>query len=140
MILIICVFLGWQFQKQYILRTRHYTQLLDFCAYCKNQIAFLNSDRESIIHGYVSRKECILKQCFLGKKIGYLKDEENEEIHNFLNSIGSFAVEGELKNIDFYITIFTQKRNICFEEEKSKGVLCLKMGLLLGLLLCIVLL
>ncbi len=138
-ILCICGFLGRQFQKQYQLRTRHYAELLEFCAYCKNQISFLNVDKKSIFNAFLSKKETLIKNSVLGKKVGYLNCVEIQEIDSFLNAIGNFAVEGELKNIEYFKENFSLKHDLCEKEEKTKGVLCFKMGWLLGLLLCIVL-
>ena len=57
----------------------------------------------------------------------------------FVESIGSFAVEGELKNIEYYVNIFSLKKSECEKDEKAKGDLCFKLGWLIGILLCIVL-
>lgn len=96
-------------------------------------------DKKSIFDGFVSKKETLIKNSLLGKKVGYLRNEEVIEIEGFVNAIGSFAVDGELKNIEYYKEVFSLKHDLCEKEEKSKGQLCFKMGWLVGLLLCIVL-
>lgn len=139
LILFICTFIGWQIKRQYVLKTRHYAELLEFCVYCKNQISFLNTDRHGILSGFISKRESVIKESILGNNVGYLKSEDNDEINNFLKSIGTFAIDGEIKNIDYYIEIFTLKRENAAREEKTKGELCFKLSLLFGLLICIVL-
>ena len=131
--------MGWQFQKYYKNRTKIYSDLIEFCVYCKNQISFLNNDKQNLISSFLSKRESLISETLYGKNQRNLNEEENGEIIQFINNIGKFDVEGELQNIEYYSSLFMLKKEKCQKEESTIGVMCLKLGWLLGLLLCIVL-
>lgn len=153
----LCGYVGLGFGKIYKNKILFYEEYKNFCELLKNEISFLKTDLISII------SKCKYKSCFkdvlsfyenslknnadfeiekLCNKISkniFLDEEDKRLINNLFIDLGLIGYDEQLKKINWCGEEISKK----MEKYKSKSdkfiPLCNKMGFLVGLLVCIVL-
>ena len=152
-----CGFLGINVSKTYTEKYNFYKELLALCKSLKNDISFLKTDILSIIekNNFKSKLVYILEDIKkLLKSNTILKKNEILNIlenYNFLSEqdknclvsifcdIGTLGYDEELAKIEYNITT-VQNLTDDYKQNKLKfATLSKKMGFLVGLLVCIVL-
>jgi len=122
-----------------------YKNLIDFCDYSLLEIKFNKANFRKIIERYLKNCNFEVKNylnAYLERKTyssKVLKTEENIVIANFLSSIGTKDVDGEVDNLNKYKEFFKLSFEKAQEEEKKRGITSLKISIVLGLLFAIIL-
>lgn len=151
-------YVGIEISKTYIKKQEFYENLLNFCNLLLAEIGFLKNDLISICkrqetsvgtefnkvlvsfsNKLISNNETsekdfnnLITHLFLTKnEIYYLKE--------FFNSLGKTGVDAQINLINYYISIFNQNLISAKENNQKFNPLFKKMGWIVGLLVCIVL-
>ena len=74
------------------------------------------------------------------KKCDCLKTEEKETVLLFLKNLGRSDVENQTKEIQSFISRFSEIKVKCDEEQKKYGNLAIKLGIVAGLFFAIIIL
>lgn len=123
-----------------------YNNIVDLCLHLSHEIRFSKNDIKKIITSSKVKYCNELKeylQAYLMQQLyspKLLNENENIEVVEFLESLGKFDVDGELKNINKYKELFKNKFNLATQQEKTKGAALFKIFIILGLLVAIILL
>lgn len=131
-----CVYIGIEVKRYFADRLKFYDKMITFCEYAIKEISFYNTTKNKIIEKY---SDTCLSAVLSGQNDKLLSDEENKKIQEFLESIGKFDTSFELQNIQFYKEYLDSQKNKCAVEFDKKGMLSLKLSILIGILLCILL-
>ena len=148
---------GIEFSNTYTRKVQFYEDALDFSKILKNEIIFMKTDIMTIFsrQQYKSQFNDVLnsiKTLYFeknGVQIAKINDvlksfdilNENDKkiISSLFSSLGKLSYDEQLKQIDFYTEKFEsalQKQRI---ECEKMSPFCKKMGILVGLAICIVL-
>lgn len=131
-----CVYIGVEVKRYFADRLKFYDKMITFCEYAIKEISFYNTTKNKMIEKYT---DTCLSAVLCGQNDKLLSDEENRKIQEFLDSIGKFDTTNELQNIQFYKEYLTSQKQKCVVEFDKKGMLSLKLSILIGVLLCILL-
>ena len=71
--------------------------------------------------------------------IAYLKDDEYESISQMFFELGNIGYVEELERLNYYIDFYDAEIEKCRVKTDKMSPFCKKMGFLIGLLVCIVL-
>ena len=149
-------YLGFQSAKAYENKQKFFADLISFIKSIKNEISFLKTDLFSILnkYEYTSVLNIILidfKQKLKNKKLS--QNEINEILDKNINlneiqknticemffELGNIGYLEQIERLNYYIDFF----NMEFEKSRSKtdkmAPFCKKIGFLVGMLVCIVL-
>ncbi len=140
-------FIGYCFSKKYKDRIAFYKEFNMFCNVLENQISFTKNSISSIAGkyypAYKSKFKKVLSDVLINKnkyeKLDILNEQENNYAENFFNSLGKLDVKGEILNIKNNKSEITEKINECTQDDIKYGNLGIKLGFILGLLICIIL-
>ena len=156
-ILSLTSYVGFQLSKTYSQKTEFYEDILSFCKSLKNEISFLKTDVVSILEK--SQYKSILND-ILSDIISQLKTEDilkREDViqvlskHNCLTekdkdilcelfcNLGKLSYDSQLSSIDYNIENFQELLTKQTELSNKMRPLCKKMGVLIGVAVCIVL-
>jgi len=156
-ILCLSSFVGFEMSKTYKEKLMLYEDILSFCKTLKNEISFLKTDILTIINReqYKSHFGQILsdfsdktkdKDSFDKEQIGnllnkykILTEQDKNLLTAFLYSLGKLSYEEQIASLEYYINIFDDLIKKQSENNKKMVPLCNKMGILIGLVICIVL-
>ena len=152
-----CGTLGINVGNVYKNKHKFYIDLLDFCNDFKNNISFLKTDIISIIEkncyssklsqllndvkNLINDKVIIEKKEFivLLDKYNFLNEQDTTLLTSLFCEIGSLGYDEQISKIEYSIESVKNTIND-FEQNKLKYVsLSKKMGFVIGLLVCIVL-
>ena len=149
LIAILCgsVYLGFSFSKYYKDKLLFYNELNYFCDILENEITFHKNTISEIIKKNLDSFKGVLKNSlvnyFIDKKpyknISIITEKENAFIQKFFSSLGKFDSDGELANIKNYKLEVKKYIGNSEEDNKKIGSAGTKLGIIFGLLLCIVL-
>ncbi len=131
-----CVYIGIEVKRYFADRLKFYDKMIVFCEYAIKEISFYNTTKNKIIEKY---SDTCLSAVLSGQNDKLLSEEENKKIQEFLESIGKFDTSFELRNIQFYKEYLSSQKQKCAAEFDKKGMLSLKLSILIGILLCILL-
>ena len=152
-----CGYLGFETSKVFERNQNLYFDLLSFTKSIKNEISFLktdiltmlkkyeyNSKFQEILMVYInllenknefSQNDIIL----LLEKNGIVTQVEKNTISQMFFALGNIGYVEQLERLDFYIEQYTSFFEKSREKSSKMMPLCKKMGVLVGLLICIVL-
>lgn len=141
-------YIGYKLGDSYRQKEVFYNEFNKLIIYIKNQISFFKTNILEILDNYDTKNLYINKiirnyKNFLENNQFYeldiLSKNENEDIYNFLKGIGKndcFTQNEFLsKNLDF----FNNKLEECKQLNLKHGVLYKKLGVLLGIFVCLIL-
>ncbi len=139
----ICALIGFVIYSYIKNRVQLYDEILKLINDFKSEIYFLQTDfttllkRQNYGKGVMGLVDSYLK---VGQATSVLlKQTESKVVNEFFNSIGKHDVEGELKNLGYYESVFKteyEKKNVVFNKY---GSLVLKLSIIAGALLAIIL-
>ena len=119
----------------------------DFEKACKNivgEIAFLKTDKFTLLSKLdfhsKNTKEFRDKYIMYGKGFSnILNENENIFFNEFLDSIGSNNVDGEVYNLGYYERLIKEYISTSQEKYNKYGVLAIKLSIIISALLVIIL-
>lgn len=151
-ILILCsvvVFIGYMISRQYVIRHKFYTSLLEFLEELKLSILFKKEKLIDVIAKFSSRRE--LKE-FISSYRNYINTstldltnvseistDDIEVLATLVTSIGRFDANTEAKQIDSFISKITTSEKQAYADRKKYSSMILKLSILLSLALGIIL-
>jgi hypothetical protein len=110
------------------------------CKYLKNNISFFKDDITSIITSIKNKLHNGTIKIILSndEKINSFKNDI-PIISKFISSLGYGDVDYELNNLNYYEDYFCNLKDECKDNVKNKGLLYMKLIILLGLTFVILL-
>lgn len=150
-------FLGFEFSKTYTKKTHFYNDILTFCKVLKSEISFLKTDILTIIsrERYESDLSKILTQISskmessngLNKediqqiltKYSFLSSKDNELLCGLFCNLGRLSYQEQIAELEYYIACFDEESSKQQEKSIKMAPLCKKMGILIGITICILL-
>ncbi len=137
--------LGFLIYLNYSSKRKTYGYLVNFCDTCLLEIKFNKNNFKKIIEknldSYNQEMKKILSS-YLDKEeydSKLFKKNEVVSIQNFINSLGKKDLDGEVQNLNKYRELFEQNFKKSKEDEQKKGVVSLKLFIVVGMLLGIML-
>ena len=114
---------------------------LDFiCKHLKNNIKFNKNKIDEILTSTYSQIHKFSKKIITSKSTSFLKNKvDQNNISNFINSLGQGDVQYEINNISYHENIFGEMKNKTKESLEKDGKMYLKLIIGIGLALCIIL-
>ena len=151
-------YLGFQTSKVYLNKTKFYQELLEFSKNIKSEISFLKTSVLEIFSKYKfsSKLEDIKNQIYeayksnqkltfdsikkVVQKHASLDDAETNVVCQIFFELGNLGYVEQLERMDYYIHHFELELKKIQDKSNKMMPFCKKMGSLIGLLICIVLL
>lgn len=156
-IVALIIFISCAFYTYYKRRKNYYQNICDFCFYICSQIGYLKTDLIQLIQQKTSsyQKEFnytlnAFKNSLVSKKyqkefenslktISILSQSEIEEIINFFNNLGKTNQSEQLSLIETYKQNFENRLKNANDEISKKGIVNLKLGILLAVTVFVIL-
>ena len=149
-------FLGFQTSKIYDKSIKFFQDLLTFTQSLKTEISFLKTDIFSILQKYEYKSvfndflidyKKILSQGNLSQneitkildKNVSLSDIEKKSISQMFLELGSLGYIEQIERLEYYTSFYKTQLDIHIEKSSKMMPFCKKMGILIGLLVCIIL-
>ena len=150
-------YIGFESSKIYKSKENFFCDLLSFTKSIKTEISFLKTDileminknkYESKFNDFLIEYKNALKNdkslsksniTEILKNIIDLKDDEIESISQMFFELGNIGYNEQLERLEYYIETYINFYNQSNENSKKMMPLCKKMGILTGILVCIVL-
>lgn len=150
-----CSYVGFGMNKNQKRKMTFYQDLLLFCSGLKSDISFFNLKLQKIFQkaqmGYDKEfgslcesaiksinngsSELICKEDIL--KISFLDENERQTLLNFFSILGKSDHINQSRQMEIYEKLFFDFFEKAKEEYKSKGTLCVKLGIYAGLFVAI---
>lgn len=152
-----CSYLGFSVGNTYLEKQKFYEDLLNFCQLLKNEISFLKTDIISILSKttYKSKLNSILFDVSnllkstenfsstdlnnIFDKYLFLDEQDKKLLCEIFSCLGKLSYEEQIGRIEYNIASIDQ----CLKQHSQKNSkivpMCKKMGIIVGLLVCIVL-
>lgn len=152
-----CSYLGFSVGNTYLEKQKFYEDLLNFCQLLKNEISFLKTDIISILSKttYKSKLNSILfdvsnllksTENFSSNDLNnifdkylFLDEQDKKLLCEIFSCLGKLSYEEQIGRIEYNIANIDQ----CLKQHSQKNSkivpMCKKMGIIVGLLVCIVL-
>ena len=152
-----CSYLGFSVGNTYLEKQRFYEDLLNFCQLLKNEISFLKTDIISIISKttYTSKLNNILfdvsnvlisTENFSSTdlnddfdKYSFLSEQDKKMLCDIFSNLGKLSYEEQIGRIEYNIESIDQCLKQIDQKNSKIVPMCKKMGIIVGLLVCIVL-
>lgn len=146
-LLLVCVMIGYRYSGRFSERKKEFEFLKKFNSRIKREVAFSKVSLVHLVKNIDSRCAVAdyLKKYFIDRtdnieEVKVLNNDEKEFLSDYVKKLGQgdsasqkeFLTEAGV-TIDGYLAC-------CVEKEKQYGPLCLKLGLLFGLIILIILL
>lgn len=143
LILLFAVFVlvGFFIYRFYKIRFQLYFDMEYICKYFKNNITFFKNDLDSLINSIRHKLHNTSTKIIanINDNNMYLKNEDKDNICKFFSTLGQGDVDYEINNLNYYENYFNNLKNECKEDVKSKGILYMKLTIILGLTIVILL-
>jgi len=145
---------GWSFREKYTAKKRFYSDLVRTVNEISIRMRYTRPRIEDIIAecgknaGNELKETLASYMCAVNfsalPKGGYcvpdgLDEEEKAEVNNFFNGLGKSDVDGQIAHISLFAERFAVRYRDAEEFAKVKGGMCVKLGFLCGIALCIAL-
>lgn len=144
-------YLGCSFGKKYRQKERFFEELVVFCGEAKSRIGFFRSKLSELLQtsektlstdlgkicGQIGRNvqagnvPAVTVKTFCG--LGYLTDAQKDVLCGFFSMLGSSDAKSQSEQICGYEKIFESYLQAARGDNKTKGRLCPKLGVFLGL-------
>lgn len=145
-----CAFIGYLFSAKYTKRKKFFTSLIVLADKLSLEINFSRERLKVLIENFdgANRKnlfgvdekflEYLNKNCELTveeifKKTSILKQDEKDLLLLFFKTLGRSDVENQTKEIQSFVSIFSEIKSQCDIEQKKYGALSMKLGIVAGL-------
>lgn len=140
--------LGFQVSKVYSNKENFYLELNNFVTFLIGEISFLKTDLVKISENYKCKNLIFnnflenLKNILLFenefKNIDILNDNENIILKNFVENLGKNDSTTECEKLKSFLESFKLKLDETREQNNKYGAMIKKLGVLGGILLCII--
>ncbi len=151
-----CAFVGYLFSKKYNKRKKFFTSLIAMADKLSLEINFSRERLKILIENFDEKnrknllnidkkfldyldKKCELSAENIFADADILKQEEKDVILMFLKTLGRSDVENQTKEIQNFLSRFSQFQNACDVEQKKYGALSWKLGIVAGLFFVVIL-
>ena len=156
-IMALTTFVGFETSKTYSKKVDLYSDLLDFCRSVKNEITFLKTDIMTIYgkNTYKSELNDIIKKITnlinnnklveandikgLLNQYSDLSDKDKELISGLFYNLGRLNYDQQIESLEYYIECFDDLVKKQIEKSNKMTPFCKKIGILIGLTICIML-
>lgn len=150
-------YIGFVGSNTYRQKLTFYEDILSFCKTLKNDISFLKEDILTVVskQQYKSFLKQILDDfCQMLKnsenaskvqindllsKYSLLTEQDKNLLTEFLGNLGKLSFDEQIYSIEYYINTFNDLFNRQNESNAKMIPFCNKIGILIGLVICIVL-
>lgn len=153
----VCVFVGYHFSIKYSRRKKFFSAIISFANKISLDINFSRERLKVLIQNFDENtkkhllgvderfldfldKKCELESEAIFGKIDILKKEEKDLLLLFFKTLGRSDVENQTKEIQAFISRFSEVKDLCDKEQKKYGSLSLKLGFVVGLFFAVVML
>ena len=135
----IFVVISFLIYRYYLIRFYLFFDLEFMCKYFKNNISFFKDNVTNIISSLKDKLHLSTKRIIknLDKNIYYIKKDDKQIIIKFIYSLGNGDVDYEINNINYYENYFLNIKNESKDDVKNKGILYMKLLIILGLTLVV---
>ena len=141
-------FLGFKMGNKYYEKEKFYNDFYNFIIFTKNQIGFLKINIIEILNNYETKNKN-LKNLLINyykflqgeeyTELNILNKDENLEIFNFLKGIGLNDCLTQNEFFENYLIFFEKKLKEVKTLNLKYGAMYKKLGILLGICVCILL-
>jgi len=151
-LLLASIYIGRELGNAYRRRERFYLDIVNFCALLESEIGLFQNKLLDILERSIAHKDfnVVLLEVKLGlsernqidnvelvcrlESLKFLNSSEQEHLIEFLCGLGRLDVAEQIIWIRRHRQAYEQKLNECRSENKAKGGMCLKMGVIAGCL------
>ncbi len=155
LIFALCTYVGFLFSAKYTKRKKFFSALIAFADklsleinYSRERLKVLienfdSKQRKSLLGvdeaflQYLEKKEELSSETIF-KKAGVLKSEEKDAVLLFFKTLGRSDVENQTKEINSFVSRFSEIKTTCDQEQKKYGSLSLKLGIIAGLFCAVI--
>ncbi|MEG1710628.1 MAG: stage III sporulation protein AB [Clostridia bacterium] len=150
-----CGYVGIATSKQYTQKKLLYSDLIKVCSRFSVSVRYTKPIITDIIQGLIGSCSEPMKETFENFTnclrfpempapkhycaLVSLSEEERKEIDDFLCGLGKSDTSGQTEHIALYAERFDMRYKEALQICKNKGTMCSKLGILAGIMLCIVL-
>lgn len=151
----ICTYVGYLFSVKYTKRKKFFSALISFADKLSLEINFSRERLKVLVENFDEKqrkdllgvdvafldfleKKSELSSEVMFKKAEVLKTDEKDAILLFFKTLGRSDVENQTKEINTFVSKFSQMKAICEEEQKKYGSLSLKLGVVAGLFCAVI--
>jgi len=152
----VCVAVGFALSSKYMKRKRFFNALISLSEKLALEINFSRERLRVLIENFDSsskkyllgidevfvdylERKCELTQESLFKKALVLKDDEKSCVLLFLRTLGRSDVENQTKEINNFVSRFSEMKTKCDQDQKKYGSLSVKLGIVAGLFFAVIL-
>ena len=141
----ICLFFGYKKGQNYSLRAMFYKDFSEFNDSVKNEVMYTQNSINNVINLLGGDKDFpVLLKKYINNgqlsEISYLTKEENEHVNYYMKTLGKGDKQSQLSFLSSEKVKIDGKKEDTENERKKYKPLCVKLGLLIGLIALIVLL
>lgn len=153
----LCVFVGHIFSAKYNKRKKFFDSLIALADKLSLEINFSRERLKVLIENFDSQnrknllgvdekfvqyleKNCELTTDEIFKQTNVLKSDEKDLLLLFFKTLGRSDVENQTKEIQNFVSRFSEIKNRCDLEQKKYGALSLKLGVIAGLFWVVIML
>jgi len=138
--------LGFRVGNKYSEKEKFYNEFYNFLMYIKNQIGFFKTNILEILKEYETKNKNLKKLIenyitFLNtenyEELNILTKNENEEIIKFLKGLGLNDCFTQNEFLENYQSFFEKKLNDCKALNLKYGAMYKKLGVLIAIFVCI---
>ncbi|MEG1527741.1 MAG: stage III sporulation protein AB [Clostridia bacterium] len=137
-----CTYIGYKLSQKYKIKEKLYYSFVSFCASYTANLEYKLDKLSALFSSpsYSSEFITIKDAYYSGKDISlkYLTQQEANYIKDFFNLLGKNDARTQIKEVEFFSKYFNKKYEEVSSESKSKALLVLKLGVFVGVLLCII--
>ncbi len=151
----ICTYVGYLFSVKYTKRKKFFSALISFADKLSLEINFSRERLKVLVENFDEKqrkdllgvdvafldfleKKSELSSEVMFKKAEVLKTDEKDAILLFFKTLGRSDVENQTKEINTFVSKFSQMKATCEEEQKKYGSLSLKLGVVAGLFCAVI--
>lgn len=155
LVFLLCCAVGYFFSVKYMKRKKFYASLIALADKMSLEINFSRERLKVLLQNFDPNtkknllgidanfvryldKACELTSEEIFPKASCLKNDEKETILLFLKTLGRSDVENQTKEIQTFISRFSEIKQKCDEEQKKYGTLAIKLGIVAGLFFAII--
>lgn len=127
-----CGLIGVKIKSYYKKRSEIYEELHGFVRKVKTEISFKKNYLDDVLKGSDCSREVRAIVDGVGT-VNALNEKERKEVSQIFQDIGKSDINEDILNLDKAIESLDNKSKLSQKEYSSKGVLAVKIGLLIGI-------
>ncbi|MBE5757382.1 MAG: hypothetical protein E7345_00415 [Clostridiales bacterium] len=141
LMLVFFILIGVCVYKFYSVRHSLYADMVYICKSLKNNISFSKDNIKEILNSNIINLKFTTRKILnsLDSSNIFLKNDDREIIDKFFSSLGKGNVDYEINNITYHENNFENLKEQALFDLKNKGLLYMKLIIILGLVFFILL-